>query len=80
MPDEILGIVDPEIGTVFCGLGRVLESAEEDDVVFVVGHAVSGAGWRGFAFGFDAGPFSSWGVEPPELGRFNVMIQNTSCS
>lgn len=58
MPDEVLGVVDPEVGQVFGLLGRVLESAKEDDVVFVVGHAVAAAGWGCFAFAFYACPFS----------------------
>lgn len=58
VPDEVLRVVDPEVGEVFGGLRGVLEAAEEDDVVFEVGHAVAGAGGGCFPFGFYACPFS----------------------
>lgn len=52
VPDEVGCVVDPEVGEIFCRLRCVLETSEEDDVVFVVGHAVTATGWRGFTFGF----------------------------
>ena len=71
VPEEVLGVVQPQVRQVLCALARVLEAAEQDDVVLEVGHAVPAAGGRGLVASlgcrFDTRPFPGRRVQPPEV-------------
>lgn len=41
MPGKSGRVVDPQIREIFGCLGCILKTAEEEDVVFVVGHSVA---------------------------------------
>lgn len=68
VPDKAGGVVDPDVTEVLVIAGCFLEPAKEDDVLLVVGQAVTRPGWGGFPFRLDAGPLFGRAVELPEVG------------